>query len=107
MRDAYSDLRAHQFAFVAGMQAALEGVLERFDPQSLEGQLSGMSVLSSLLPGSRKARMWDVFVDHYANIREEASDDFHTLFGKAFLKAYEEQLERLQPQGGTQPGVKR
>lgn len=107
MRDAYGDLRAHQFAFVAGMQAALEGVLQRFDPKSLEGQLEGMSVLSSLLPGSRKARMWDVFVEHYTNIREEASEDFHTLFGRAFLKAYEEQLERLQPTGNTQPGVKR
>jgi len=29
MRDAYDDLRAHQFGFIAGMRAALEGVLAR------------------------------------------------------------------------------
>ena len=37
MRDAYDDLRAHQFGFLAGMRAALEGVLERFDPASSRG----------------------------------------------------------------------
>lgn len=96
MRDAYNDLRAHQIGFVAGMQAALEGVLGRFEPAQLEGQLTEKSVLHSLLPATRKARMWDVFVEHYTRIRAEASDDFHTLFGKAFLQAYEEQLDRLQ-----------
>lgn len=96
MRDAYDDLRAHQFGFVAGMRAALEGVLERFDPAELEGRLTQRSVLQSILPGGRKARMWEVFVEHYAQIRSEAADDFHTLFGKAFLKAYEEHIAQLK-----------
>lgn len=96
MRDAYDDLRAHQFGFIAGMRAALEGVLERFDPAHLEGQLSKRSGLMSLLPGSRKARMWEVFIEHYGQISNDASEDFHTLFGKAFLKAYEEHIDQLK-----------
>lgn len=96
MHDAYDDLRAHQFGFIAGMQAALEGVLQRFDPAALEGQLTEQSLLRSLLPGSRRARLWEVFTEHYARIRADASDDFHNLFGKAFLQAYEEQIGRLQ-----------
>ncbi|MGL6110754.1 MAG: type VI secretion system-associated FHA domain protein TagH [Rubrivivax sp.] len=96
MRDAYDDLRAHQFGFIAGMRAALEGVLARFDPAQLEGRLTQRSMLQSLLPGSRKARMWEVFVEHFEQISNEASDDFHTLFGKAFLKAYEEHIDQLK-----------
>jgi len=96
MRDAYNDLRAHQFGFIAGMKAALAGVLERFDPAQLEGRLTKTSGLKSLLPGSRKAAMWDVFIEHYAQISQEAEDDFHSLFGKAFLKAYEEHIEQLE-----------
>jgi FHA domain-containing protein len=99
MRDAYDDLRAHQFGFIAGMRAALEGVLQRFDPAVLEARLTQRSVLESLLPGSRKARMWEVFVEHYAQISNDASDDFHTLFGKAFLKAYEEHIDQLKGTG--------
>ena len=97
MRDAFDDLRAHQFGFVAGMRAALAGVLDRFDPAQLEGKLAQKSSgLMSILPGSRKARMWEVFTEHYAQISTEAEDDFHSLFGKAFLQAYEEHIDQLK-----------
>ena len=96
MRDAYDDLRAHQFGFIAGMRAALEGVLARFDPAALESQLSQGSMLESLVPSTRKARMWSVFVEHFEQISNDAADDFHTLFGKAFVKAYEEHIDQLK-----------
>jgi FHA domain-containing protein len=96
MRDAYQDLRAHQYGFVAGMRAALEGVLARFDPSLLEGRLTQRTALEALLPGSRKARLWELFAELHAQIRSEAADDFHALFGKAFLEAYEEHIGQLR-----------
>ena len=33
VRDACDDLRAHQLGVMAGMRAALDGVLQRFDPE--------------------------------------------------------------------------
>jgi len=96
MRDACDDLRAHQFGFLAGMRAALEGVLKRFDPAVLEGKLVQKSALSNILPGSRKARMWDVFQELYQQISSDAADDFHELFGKEFLRAYEAHIDQLQ-----------
>jgi FHA domain-containing protein len=98
MRDAYDDLRAHQFAFVAGMQAVVEAALQRFDPAALEGRLGDRSLLHSLVPASRNARLWELFVEHYARIRNDAADDFNTLFGQAFLKAYNEHVDSLQAQ---------
>ena len=95
MRDAYDDLRAHQFGFLAGMRAALEGVLQRFEPAALEAKLTQKSVLDSLLPSTRKARMWDLFTELYGQISADASDDFHALFGKAFLKAYQQHIDEL------------
>ena len=95
MRDAYDDLRAHQFGFLAGMRAALEGILKRFEPATLEGKLTQKSLLSSILPGQRKAQMWEVFTQLYSQISSEASDDFHELFGKEFLRAYNEYIDQL------------
>ncbi len=96
MRDAYDDLRAHQFGFLAGMRAALEGILKRFDPVILEAKLTQKkSMLSSLIPAKRKAQMWDVFTELYGQISSEASDDFHELFGKEFLRAYNEYIDQL------------
>lgn len=99
MRDAYNDLRAHQVAFVAGVKSALEGVLKRFDPAVLEGKLTQKSVLSSLLPASRKAKMWDVFMELYEQISTEANEDFHELFGEEFRRAYNEHIQQLKRNG--------
>lgn len=96
MTDAMNDLVGHSIGTMAGMRAALEGVLDRFSPDQLEAKLSGSSLLDSLLPMNRKARLWDLYLQHFGSIRDEAQDDFHTLFGKAFLAAYEQQQERLR-----------
>lgn len=96
MRDAYDDLRAHQLGVLAGMRAALEGVLQRFDPAALEQKLSGKSTLGSLIPGARKARLWELFQELFSQISSEAQDDFHELFSRAFLKAYAAQLDELR-----------
>lgn len=95
MREAYEDLRAHQFATLAGMRAALEGIFSRFDPAALESRLAQRSVVDSLLPAKRKARMWELFNEMYKQLAAEASDDFHELFGKAFLEAYDQHIEQL------------
>lgn len=96
MNDAMNDLVGHTIGTMAGTRAALEGVLGRFRPTELEAKLVGKSVLDSLLPMNRKAKLWELYLTHFEAIREEAQEDFHTLFGKAFLAAYEQQLERLQ-----------
>jgi len=100
MRDAFDDLRAHQLGVMAGMKAASEGVLQRFDPTQLEAKLTKRSAISSLIPSSRKARLWELFQELFAQLSSEAQDDFDELFGKAFLKAYQTQLDRLQHEPG-------
>ena len=95
VKDAFDDLRAHQLGVMAGMRAALEGVLGRFDPAELEGKLAKGSKLSNLIPATRKARLWELFQELFSQLQREAQDDFDELFGKAFLRAYEEQLDRL------------
>jgi type VI secretion system FHA domain protein len=99
MKDAYDDLRAHQFGFMAGMRAALEEVLGRFTPQELEKRLTNPSMLDSLLATNRKAKLWDLFVERYRDVASEAREDFNTAFGKAFLRAYEAQVKNLRAEG--------
>jgi FHA domain-containing protein len=96
MRDAHNDLKSHQFGVMAGMRAALEGVLGRFTPEQLENRISKKGVLNSVLPATRKAKLWDSYIEMYKEIAKEASDDFQKLFGEAFRQAYEEQVRLLQ-----------
>jgi type VI secretion system FHA domain protein len=99
MRDAYDDLRAHQLGVLAGMRAALDEVLKRFVPEELEERLSDPSMLDSLLPMNRRAKLWDLFVDRYGEVADAARENFNAAFGKAFIRAYEAQIARLRGEG--------
>ncbi len=96
MEDAMNDLVGHSIGTVQGMRSAIEGMLGRFDPAELEQKLSRGSMLDNLIPANRKARLWELYLQHHRSIREEAQEDFHALFGKAFVAAYEQQVERLK-----------
>ncbi len=102
MRDAYGDLRSHEFGFMAGLRAALSGVLKRLDPAQLEARIPEKGGLS-MLAGNRKARLWDQFGEHYRQVALEAEEDFHALFGREFLRAYEEHIAALERQRRKNP----
>jgi FHA domain-containing protein len=95
MREAFGDLRAHQLGFVAGMRAAVEGLLQRFGPEALEQRQTQKSMLDSLLPINRRAKLWDLYQQLYRDIAEEAEEDFHAVLGREFVRAYEEQVAKL------------
>jgi type VI secretion system protein len=90
-RESLDDIKAHQVAVLAGMQVALHGLLQRFDPQVLAERIEkeGGGMLTS-----KKARYWDAFNQLYEQIASEAEDDFHGLFGREFARAYEEQAAK-------------
>ena len=91
VREGFNDIKAHQLAVMAGIQTALNRLLERFDPHNLETRLQ-QTVFDSILPASRKAKYWDLFTTEYRTIAREAEDDFNQLFGDEFARAYEERL---------------
>lgn len=94
--EGFADLRAHELALLAGMQAALKQLLGAFDPQSLEQELSQHSFLAGLFSGGRKARYWDAFTQLYGKLAAKAEDDFQELFRKEFAQAYEDQQNKLR-----------
>jgi type VI secretion system protein len=91
VHEGFKDIKDHQVAVWAGVQTALDRLLERFDPRNLETRLH-QTVLDSILPASRKAKYWDLFTTEYQAIAREAEDDFNELFGDEFARAYEEWL---------------
>jgi predicted component of type VI protein secretion system len=90
LADSRASLRSHQEGFVAGMQAALGAVLDRFDPAKLEERLLERAGGSSLLSMNHKAKLWNLYEELYGEISREAETDFHFLFGEEFMRAYRE-----------------
>lgn len=92
---ALQDIKAHEIAMVTGMEAALKGVLKRLDPKVLEGQIEVSGAFGSLLKG-KKARYWEVYEKIYAEVSDQAENDFHDLFSREFARAYKDQLDKLK-----------
>ncbi|HGM5579096.1 TPA: type VI secretion system-associated FHA domain protein TagH [Pseudomonas putida] len=96
VRDSFDDLRAHQLAVMAGVEAAIKHVLTRFEPARLEARLAPVTGLAKVFGGSRQAHCWQQFTELYGQISAEAQDDFQDLFGREFSRAYEAHNARLQ-----------
>ena len=92
--DACEDLRTHELALMAGMRAAIQGALGRFDPNAIERAYEKSGKGFSL--ASRKAKLWELFVVQQDKLAREAQDDFNKVFGRDFMGAYQAQLRRVK-----------
>ncbi|MFP7675231.1 type VI secretion system-associated FHA domain protein TagH [Marivita sp. S0852] len=95
VEQALDDIKAHEIAMVTGMEAAIKGVLAKLDPEVLAGQIETSSAIGSMFKG-KKARYWEVYEKMYAQISDQAENDFHELFSREFARAYKEQLDKLK-----------
>ena len=88
--EALRDMRLHELATVSAMQTATRALLAQFDPAAIEKGLAPSTL--DKLPGQRKARAWDTFAATHAKTTLALSDDFDSVFGKAFARAYEQAM---------------
>ncbi|MEZ3498730.1 type VI secretion system-associated FHA domain protein TagH [Pantoea sp. KPR_PJ] len=97
VRDALVDLQAHQLGMIAGIRAIIAAMLQSFNPQRLEEQARSEGALPKLpFSSARKAALWDYFMRNYQRTAGEIEDDFHTLFGEAFLHAYDVEVNQYK-----------
>ena len=92
---AYSDLRGHQMGIVAGTRASMDTMMWRLRPARFAEECKAAGALDKLMPARRSAAMWDLFRQKHAKLEAEAKDPFKSVFGSAFLVAYEDEVERF------------
>jgi type VI secretion system protein ImpI/type VI secretion system protein len=97
IKEAFEDLRLHELATIAAMQAAVRVLLAQLDPEAIERKTPTSAL--DLHPAQKRARAWETFVQQQRSITRALSDDFDSVFGKAFARAYEEAIEKLTNDG--------
>ena len=93
--EAFSDIKAHQMAMMAGMRAAFDNMMQRFDPEQLQEQFDNELRRSRVFQHLNKSKYWDMLAERYEEMTRDADDNFHRLFGEEFARAYEEQMQRI------------
>ncbi|WP_263143407.1 type VI secretion system-associated FHA domain protein TagH [Pseudomonas sp. RIT-PI-AD] len=95
VEDAFDDLSAHQVGLLAGARSAMYDVVGRFSPDRLQKRLGEETLLQTLVPAMRKAKLWELYENGFTEIAGEAREEFEALFENAFARAYEQEIERI------------
>ncbi|HXW20980.1 MAG TPA: type VI secretion system-associated FHA domain protein TagH [Roseiarcus sp.] len=87
----FADLKAHQIQTFGAMQAALEALFEDLAPEKIDRSVDADRGISALV-GSRKARLWDAYLERW-RAKAKRSDGRLT---EAFMTLFAESYDRLQ-----------
>ena len=87
----FADLKSHQLLTLSATQAALEGLFEELAPEKIDKSVDSERGLGALV-GSRKAKLWDVFVERWRAATKRADGRLTEAFAALFAEAY----DRLQ-----------
>ncbi len=94
--ESFEDIKAHQLAMMAGMRAAFDELMRRFDPHNLQKEFD--HDLSRSPRFQTKAKYWDMLTELYTELNRDSDANFGQLFGDEFARAYEAQMDQLSGQ---------
>ncbi|WP_018267371.1 type VI secretion system-associated FHA domain protein TagH [Methylosinus sp. LW4] len=85
---AFVDVKAHELRTYAAMQEAVRMLSDSLDPASLERAQGKDSGIASLV-GSRKARLWDRYVERWTAMSPRSGDKLADAFMRNFADCYD------------------
>lgn len=94
--EALRDIRRHELAVAAAMQHAVRDVLQRLDPEHIMRDASPGTL--DRLTGANERRAWQRYTAQHAEVMQALTDDFDSVFGRSFGRAYEVALADLAAQ---------
>jgi type VI secretion system FHA domain protein len=94
-REGFEDIAFHELAMLAGIRAAYQSMVGKFNPAQLEETYTSNLRRTSVLPMGGRTKLWDMYCAQFGNIEKDSEASFQLLFGEEFAKAYHKQLERL------------
>ena len=84
----FDDLKNHQVRTFSAMQQALRLMLGEFDPDVIENTTAGDRGLAAVV-GSRKARLWDIYVARWQARTQSHADGMLNAFMDYFAECYD------------------
>jgi len=94
VRESFQGIADQQMAVYAGMQAAFNSMVDRFDPKSLENRFEKYKN-TGLLQLGQNGNNWKSYKKYHAELAGNIDYSFKRVFGDDFVKAYENQIRQL------------
>jgi len=95
IREGFQDIKDHQLALMAGMQAGFNELLRQFDPDFVENTLAKGKKKGGVLGFVANDNLWETYAEHYNRVADGMTENFNRIVGDEFARAYEEQIHKL------------
>lgn len=90
IRDSFADLRTHQLALVASIQAAIDELMNRIEPGELQERFDRGLKRGALLGATNKMKYWELYSEFYQVLNQRNEQGLPTLFGEELARTYAE-----------------
>lgn len=90
IRDSFADLRTHQIALSAAIQAAIDEVMNRIEPGELQEKFDRGLKRGALLGATNKMKYWDLYTEFYQVLNQRNEQNLPTLFAEELARTYAE-----------------
>ena len=91
--EAMRDIRLHELAMTAAMQQAVRDLLAELAPRRVAGKAPAGTL--DALPWRRAAQHWKAYEALHETTVQALTDDFDSVFGKSFMRAYERAMSEI------------
>ena len=86
----FDDIKTHQVKTYSAMQRALTGLMAELDPQTIDKETESDRGIAAMV-GSRKARLWDVYVARWQAKQRSERGALIDTFMQIFAQYYDEE----------------
>jgi type VI secretion system protein len=90
VRDGFADLRMHQTALAASIQAAVDELMNRIEPGELQERFDRGLKRGPLLGATNKMKYWELYTEFYQVLNQRNEQGLPTLFAEELARTYAE-----------------
>jgi type VI secretion system protein len=92
IRDSFADLRTHQTALVAAIQAGIDEFMNRIEPGELQERFDRGLKRGALLGAANKMKYWDLYVEFYQTLNQRNDQGLPPVFAEEVARTYAEKV---------------
>lgn len=93
-KEAISDIQSHQMAFLAGLQATLNGILNELEPEKIEAEAAQLGKNFMGLNSTSKA--WKLYAEKQKTLATNVKQNLNDVLSKYFADTYQAQIDSIK-----------
>jgi len=90
IRSSFADLRTHQSALMAAIQAATDELMTRIEPSELQERFDRGLKRGAILGAANRMKYWDLYIEFYQALNQRNEQGLPVLFAEELARTYAE-----------------